>query len=246
MYSLYDNMLSQTHLLVSGATGSGKSVVINGIIYNGLSKSPDDFSMVLIDTKRVELSAYKYLPHCIRYASEPEDIVPTLEQVMSLVDARYNVMATLGLKKWNSGDIYVIIDEFADLMTTNRKQVQPLIQRLCQIGRGASVHCIIGTQTPISKVLPTEIKVNFDSRVGLRTRSAQDSRNILGMKGCETLPRYGEGYYMTPESIVKCDIPMYTDDEIQEVIDYWMAHTVYVCAPQKTGFFGKLRSFFGK
>lgn len=115
----------------------------------------------------------------------------------------------------------MVIDELADLMTTNKKQVQPLIQRLAQIGRAANVHIIAATQCPLSTVIPTPIKVNFDSRVGLRTRSKQDSRNILGLPGCETLPRYGQGYYMTPAGLQLYNIPMYSPAEVQRLVDYW-------------------------
>lgn len=105
---------------------------------------------------------------------------------------------------------------------TNRRQVQPLLQRLAQIGRAANVHIIAATQCPISAVIPTPIKVNFDSRVGLRTRSAQDSRNILGCRGCESLPRYGQGYYMTPDGLTLYNIPMIPDQEINRLIRHWM------------------------
>ena len=115
----------------------------------------------------------------------------------------------------------MIIDELADLMTTNKRQVMPILQRLCQIGRAASVHVIAATQCPLSAVIPTPIKVNFDARVALRTRSAQDSRNILGVTGCERLPRYGQGYYMTPEGLRLWQIPMYSDSNIDSVVRWW-------------------------
>jgi S-DNA-T family DNA segregation ATPase FtsK/SpoIIIE len=140
---------------------------------------------------------------------------------MEITETRYKEMQRKGLRKYEGPAVYVIIDELADLMTTNRKQVQPLIQRLAQIGRAANVHIIAATQCPLSAVIPTPIKVNFDARVALRTRSAQDSRNILGLKGCELLPRYGEGYYMTPDGLTRYYIPMYPDAERQRIIKYW-------------------------
>jgi S-DNA-T family DNA segregation ATPase FtsK/SpoIIIE len=214
-------MLEQNHLLIAGATGSGKSVVVNGIIYNGMYSSPDEFQMILIDPKRVELVAYKDIPHTVAYASEPADMVKALQTALKITENRYTEMQAARVKKYSGAHLYVIIDELADLMTTNRKQVQPLIQRLCQIGRAARVHVIAATQCPLAAVIPTPIKVNFDSRVGLRTRSAQDSRNILGATGCETLPRYGKCYYMTAAGTELLNVPMYTDDEIAELLDYW-------------------------
>ena len=220
-YTLYRDMLTQPHLLVAGATGSGKSVVINGIIHTALLESPAKYQFVLIDPKRVELSEYRNLPHVIRYASEPAEMVQALNYAMQITENRYKEMQRKGARKFEGPAVYVIIDELADLMTTNRKQVQPLIQRLAQIGRAANVHIIAATQCPLSAVIPTPIKVNFDARVALRTRSAQDSRNILGLKGCELLPRYGEGYYMTPDGITRYYIPMYPDAERQRIIKYW-------------------------
>lgn len=221
VYTLYKNMLQQPHLLIAGATGSGKSVVINGIIYTALYSSPAAVQFILIDPKRVELADYKQLPHTIQYASEPADMVQALENVMQITETRYKQMQAAHIKKYNGGAIYVIIDELADLMTTNRRQVQPLLQRLAQIGRAANVHIIAATQCPLATVIPTPIKVNFDSRVALRTRSKQDSRNILECAGCELLPRYGQGYYMTPAGLTLYNIPMIPDTHIKAMCDYW-------------------------
>lgn len=227
MNNLYLDMLKQPHLLIAGATGSGKSVVINGLIYTALYGFPGDNDsrcnqFILIDPKRVELSMYRRLPHTICYASEPGDMVSALQYALQLCDSRYKAMQRAGVRRYPNGDIYVIIDEFADLMTTQKRVVMPLVQRLAQIGRAAKIHIILATQTPIAKVLPTEIKCNFDSRLGLRTRSAQDSRNITGLSGCENFPRYGVGYYMTPEGEQTYKLPMYSDADLQERINWWM------------------------
>lgn len=227
VYCIYENMLDQTHLLIAGATGSGKSVTINGIMYTALVKyTPVRCQFILIDPKRVELVAFRGLPHTMRYASEPGEMVQALQYAMMLTENRYREMQKQGLKKYNGSHVYIIIDELADLMTTNRKQVEPLIQRICQIGRAANIHVIAATQCPLSAVIPTPIKVNFDSRVGLRTRSAQDSRNILGCKGCETLPRYGQAYYMTAEELQLIDVPMESDTDLQNLIEYWRPKTI--------------------
>lgn len=220
-YKLFMDMAQQPHLLIAGATGSGKSVIINGIIYTLLLRCPDKSGMILIDPKRVELVQYKDCPHCLYYASEQKDIVKALNLAMNIIEDRFQRMQKARERKYSGSDIYVIIDELADLMTTNKKAIQPLIQRIAQIGRAARVHIIAATQCPIADVIPTPIKVNFDARVALRTRSAQDSRNILGMNGCEQLPRYGQGFYMTPEGIQLYNIPMYTDEQINGLVDHW-------------------------
>lgn len=219
---LYMNMLQQPHLLIAGATGSGKSVVINGIMYNALYSPPGTVNFILIDPKRVELSTYKQLPHTLIYSSEPDQMIAALNAAMYICEERYKTMQKQGVKKYTGGDLYVIIDELADLMTTQRKTAQPIIQRLCQIGRAAKIHVIAATQCPLAAVIPTPIKVNFDARVGLRTRSAQDSRNILGIKGLEDLPRFGRGVYMTPEQQQLYIIPYIEDTELQQRVNWWM------------------------
>lgn len=223
---LYRDALTQPHMLIAGATGSGKSVVINGMVFCALHRlpfdRPDGVQFILIDPKRVELAAYKDLPHTIRYASEPETIVSALNQAMQICEDRYRRMQRERIRKYNGADLYVIIDEFADLMTTNRRVIQPIIQRLAQIGRAARVHIVLATQTPISKVLPTEIKCNFDARIGLRTRSAQDSRNIIGSAGLEDLPRYGQGYYMRPEGEAYYTMPMIPDADLSWIVSFWL------------------------
>lgn len=225
---LFADMLKQTHLLIAGAAGSGKSVLVNGLITTGLYQLPFDtpggVQFILIDPKRVELAPYKNMPHTIGYATEQTDMVALLEKAMQITEARYRQMEAQGLLKYNGSDIYVVIEELADLMTTNRRAVQPLIQRLCQIGRAAKVHCICVTQCPIVKVIPTEIKVNFDGIVALRTRSAQDSRNIIGVSGAEKFPRYGECLYYTPDllNVYQYSVPYVTDDEKQRLIWHWM------------------------
>lgn len=222
MYTLYKDMLSQPHLLIAGATGSGKSVIINGLIYTALYDSPAAVRLILIDPKRVELVEYKNLPHTIQYASEPGEMIGALQGALDIVEMRYKLMQRQREKKYNGAAVYIVIDELADLMTTSKKHVQPLLQRLAQIGRAANVHIIAATQCPLAAVIPTPIKVNFDSRVGLRTRSRQDSRNILDCPGCELLPRYGQGYYMTPEGLQLYNIPMISDTERQRIIKHWI------------------------
>ena len=220
-YTLYADMLNQSHLLIAGMTGSGKSVVINGLIATALYRGPSQAGLILIDPKRVELVQYKDVPHCIRYASEPDEMIQALQDALKLIETRYRTMQRDRVRKYQGGDVYIFIDELADLMTTRKKQVLPLLQRIAQIGRAAAVHLIAATQCPLAKVIPTEIKVNFDAIVGLHTRSPQDSRNILGVTGCETLPRYGKGYYMTPSGLTLYTIPMVTDKELDNLTRYW-------------------------
>lgn len=118
-YNLFADMLQQPHLLVAGATGSGKSVVINGIITTALKDSPAAVQFIFIDPKRVELVDYKPLPHTLKYASEPGDMVQALQYAMDTTESRYRAMQARHKKNYSGGAVYVIIDELADLMTTN-------------------------------------------------------------------------------------------------------------------------------
>ena len=222
-YTLYADMLQQTHILIAGATGSGKSVLINGIMQTALYSSPAKYQFILIDLKRVELADYKHLPHTRVYADNIAAALSALSEALVLIDRRYAEMQRQQVRKYDGPCVYVVIDELADLMTVNKKQVLPLLQRIAQIGRAANVKIIAATQCPLATVIPTQVKVNFDTVIGLHTRSAQDSRNILGMAGCEALPRYGQGYYSTPAGIQLYNIPMYADAERARVLNYWQS-----------------------
>lgn len=226
-YMPYKEALSVPHLLIAGTTGSGKSVLLNGLIYTALYNFPMETKLVLIDPKRCELSMYRRLPHTIAYASEPNDIIRTIENVMMECDKRYKRMQRKNQKTSTEAHIYVIIDEYADLMATCRKQVEPLIQRLGQIGRASNIHIWLGTQNVTREIISTKVKCNFDARFALRTRSAQDSRNILGINGCETLPRHGECFWMNPNGIQKIKVPYYSDDELKERVKHWTKQKLF-------------------
>ena len=223
-YNLYADMLKQTHLLIAGTTGSGKSVIINGIIHTALYKSPSIYQFILIDPKRVELIEYKDLPHTLLYASEPRAMLDALRAAVALIDNRYKQMQKQRAKLYNGSKIIIVIDELADLLTTQKREAKPLLQRIAQIGRASNVMLIGATQRPTNDIVGNSITVNFDARIGLRTRNAQESRNIISTKGCETLPRYGRGYYYTPERAQLVNVPMYTDAERRRIINHWTQH----------------------
>lgn len=227
VYTLFCDMLQQSHMLIAGASGSGKSVLVNGLICTVLHYSPFNVpggkQLILIDPKRTELSPYKNTPHCLRYASEPGAMVQTLQYALGIVEQRYRTMERDGERKYTGSDIYVVIEELADLLTTQRHVVQPLIQRLCQIARAALVHVWCVTQCPLAEIIGTPIKVNMTGIVALRTRSAQDSRNIIGEKGAECLPRYGQCLYVTPDkmNVEQWEVPYIRDEQQQELIKFW-------------------------
>ncbi len=224
--TLYGTMTDMPHLLIAGATGSGKSVVINGILYSAMFGLPHFFAksgrqFILCDPKRVELVQYANLPHTIQYAADTRDILRALRYSIRIMEQRYQIMQSKGIRKWEWGHLYVVIDEWADLVVAAKKQVVPLVQRLTQLGRAACVHVILATQCPLAKILPTEIKVNFTNVLGLHTVTPQQSRNVIGVKGCERLPMYGYGYLQTPEGISPVQIPYVTEDETDQMIQWW-------------------------
>lgn len=206
-YDIFDNVLEQIHTLIAGKTGSGKSNCVDGIMQSIMRFAPNQKQVILIDPKRIELDMYAKIPHCIKYASEPEQMYKALLYTMDLCETRYKRMKRKHLRMYNGTDIYVIIDELNDLLTTDGKRITPIIQRLGQIARASKIHLICCTQKPTTDCIPSRITANLDARIGLRTRSKQESINILGCTGCETLPEIGYAYYMTPKQFTLYRIP---------------------------------------
>lgn len=226
VYTLFLDMAQQPHLLIAGATGSGKSVLLNGVIYSNLFYSPERVQYILIDPKRTELKRYANLPHTIRYADTAETILAALRLAKSIVDLRYEDMQRRGLTEYDGGHVYVIIDELAALMTTQKKAVLPILQYLGIIARAARVHMIACTQTVKADILPTTLTCNFDARAGLRTATAQQSRMLIDVSGCERLPspvieHRAQCFYRTGADLKLYNVPMYTREQIQTMISYW-------------------------
>ena len=215
------DMLKQPHILIAGATGSGKSVLLNSLIYTALYESPETCKFILIDPKRVELVDYKNLPHTLIYASEPGEMVQALNYAVELMESRYKAMQRARQKKSTEANIFIIIDEFADLMTTAKRETLPTLCRLSQLGRAANIHLIAATQRPTRDIVNGQIKVNMDCRIALRCPSPQDSRNIIDRKGAETLPRYGFGYYLRGSDCDIVKIPMTDPENLVSRVKWW-------------------------
>ena len=226
---LFRSLAEQPHLLIAGATGSGKSVTLNGIIYTLLAlHSPFQTGFILIDPKKVELIQYADLPHTLRYASEPGDIVRALQLALDETDRRYREMQEERIREYTGPDLYVIIDELADLMVSMKNETLPLLQRLAQIGRAAHVHVIACSQNIMAQTIPTVLRCNFNTIVGLRTATAAQSRMLMATKGCETLPdpkKEGRGYAWVRDGadLEKHLIYRHSDEEINALIDYWQS-----------------------
>ena len=235
VYAPFLRLAERPHLLIAGATGSGKSVALNGIIHSILmTQSPFRAKFVLIDPKKVELVQYECLPHTVKYASEHPDIVRALQWAIDETDRRFSAMQILGIREYDGPDLYVVIDELADLMVSIKKETLPLLQRLAQIGRAANVHVIACSQNILAQTIPTVLKCNFSTILGLRTCNAQQSRFLISATGCEMLPdpkREGKGYGFLRDGadLEKLMIYKYPQDQTDFAINWWTSSACKAC-----------------
>lgn len=227
IWALYKELSDETHLLVAGETGSGKSVVINSIIYTLLAiHSPASMQLVLIDPKRTELIDFKDLPHVISYSFEQNDIIASLEKTVAIMETRLADMQRRHLKMYDGAHIYVIIDELADLLLTMKRKATPLLQRILQLGRASCITVIAGTQVVNASVIKTELRVNFTGILGLRTATAAHSRLLVDKTGCELFPNPKKehkayGYYRHGSDCELFNLPVYTEQQQQDLLNWW-------------------------
>ena len=227
VYDPFLRMADRPHLLIAGATGSGKSVALNGIIHSLLmTQSPFHCQFVLIDPKKVELIQYADLPHVAMYASDHPDIVRALQWTIEETDRRFTYMQQKGTREYDGPHLYLIIDELADLMVSIKKETLPMLQRIAQIGRAARVHVIACSQNILAQTIPTVLKCNFPAILGLRTANKQQSRFLIAESGCETLPNpiregRGYGYLRDGADLEKLLIYKYPQEDIDHAIEWW-------------------------
>ena len=205
-------MLQQPHLLIAGATGAGKSVLINHLV-NIILHIPQA-KMVLIDTKKVELYHLKYNPKTLVYTDTIGGTVQALRRVIDIMDRRFIVLRRQGLKKMESDPLYIIIDEFADLVLSGTKDITKMVIKISQLGRAANIHLIVATQRPTADVIDKKISVNLCARVCLRVACAVDSRNVIGCKGGESLPSFGRAIYWIEGYTYNIEIPPPTPTQV--------------------------------
>ncbi len=235
---LLADLARMPHLLMAGATGSGKSVAVNSIISCLLCRNtPDMLRLVLIDPKKVELSTYKGIPHLIGdVVSEPSDAVGAIKWAGREMDRRYAAFNSAGvrdLRRYNErmrrdGDrplpaIVLIVDELADLMMHAGYEVEPALCRVAQMSRATGIHLIIATQRPSVDVVTGLIKANFPARIAFAVASQIDSRVILDAVGADRLLGRGDMLYMSPEShrAVRGQGSWISDKEIDRLVTYW-------------------------
>lgn len=207
-------LLKANHILIAGTTGSGKSVMLNTLIYNIIRAN--EGQMFMIDLKRVELSIYKHV--AVQTCTEPEQVVPLLEFIVELMEKRYRKMERRGLRLSDEVPVYVIIDELADLVSL--KGVLPLLIKIGRLGRAAKIHTICATQDPSRKTLPAAYMQNVTAAIALRCRSDIESRQIVGISGAEKLPRYGKGILWDAEGIRTINIPLTPEEDVLNYIGW--------------------------
>ena len=231
------------HLLVAGATGSGKSVFINTVLCSVLERmSPKDVQMVLIDPKQVELSVYKNAPHlAYPIVTDPSEAKGALRFVVDEMDNRYAKLSRYGVRnigEFNSrvasGTIpepkmplwLVVIDELADLMMVARRDVEKSIVRITQLARAAGIHLIVATQRPSVDVITGLIKANMPSRLAFAVSSKTDSRVILDQMGAETLTGYGDALFIPQGSrhAQRIQGAYISSEEVEYVVSAWKGY----------------------
>jgi len=237
------DLAKMPHLLVAGATGTGKSVAVNAMILSVLFKAtPEDVRFLMVDPKMLELSAYEGIPHLITpVITDPKKAANALRHIVAEMGRRYKMMAERGAKnieKFNqmveeSGKtdekklpfIVVIIDELADLMMTSGKEVEECLVRLSQMARASGIHLLIATQRPSVDVVTGLIKTNFPARIAFQLPSRTDSRTILDAGGAETLLGQGDMLFLPPgtSKLQRIHGAYVSEPEIKKVTDFWRA-----------------------
>lgn len=233
--SIVSSIEKMPHLLIAGATGSGKSVAINTIILAVLFNArPNEVKLVLVDPKMLELSLYNDIPHLLTpVVTQPKRAAETLRALVAEMERRYRQLAGKGSKNIDSYNkavpeaerlpyIVIIIDELADLMMTVQREVEDSIMRLAQMARAAGIHLIVATQRPSVDVITGLIKANLPARISFQVSSKTDSRTILDANGAENLLGMGDMLFLPPGTahLIRVHGCFVSEAEIKRVVEF--------------------------
>ena len=226
------------HVLIAGATGAGKSCCINSIIVSLLYKaSPDDVRLILIDPKRIEMSVYAGIPHLLmdEIICDTDKAIRALNWAISEMERRIKFLAEVNYRdidEYNADcqknryekmpRIVIIVDEFADLMSTGKKAVEDTVNRIARLARAVGIHLMLATQRPSVDVISGTIKNNFPSRVAFKVTSSFDSKTILDTVGADKLLGYGDLLYMMPgaSALERMQGAFISNEEVKKVVDF--------------------------
>ncbi|MDD5465922.1 MAG: DNA translocase FtsK [Candidatus Omnitrophica bacterium] len=229
---VFGDLDDMPHLLIAGTTGSGKTVCVNTCILSLLFKeSPNDLKFLMIDPKMVELMPFNGLPHLLcPVVTDAKKAAVALNWVVSEMESRYVLLSKAGarnIEAYNQKQekipyIIVVVDEFADLMSVARDQIENAITRLAQLSRAVGIHLILATQRPSVDVITGVIKANLPARVSFKVASKVDSRTVLDMNGAETLLGKGDMLFLQPgkEDLIRIQGALVKDSEIERVVDF--------------------------
>ncbi len=244
------------HVLIAGATGSGKSVCVNALVCSLLMKAtPRDVKFIMIDPKRVEMAQYRGIPHLLcEVIVEAEQAVNALKWTVGTMESRYHEFAQRGVRNiaayndaLRTGQprmpyIVVVIDELADLMIVSAYEVESTITRIAQLARATGIHLVVATQRPSVQVITGLIKANIPSRIAFAMTSGVDSRTILDTVGAEDLLGRGDMLYQPIDAprAVRLQGVLVTDAEIEELARHWKAqggpqYRPEITAPRRDG-----------
>lgn len=219
--SLCDLIESETHTLIVGVPGSGKSVLLNSFIYQLLLDPPEKNRLYLIDLKLVELNRYRKLPHTKGYADSIESANNMLDSAINACMEEYKRLLKKGSLKNEKTRSWIIIDELADLVLYDKKIIMKL-QRLLQIGRAAGFKVVASTQLAKADVIPTRLSAMFSLKIALRLTTKTQSRLVIGTADAVNLPRYGSCITLNADGLQMWkNTPYRKEEEINAVIKHW-------------------------
>ena len=210
---------SNSHILIAGATGAGKSTVIDAIIHSALfmEKTP---ALMLIDPKRIDLNKYRKMRNVIAYVDDEKGALSLLNDAVDIIENRYKKMQKASITDCHERTIFIVIDELADIVLMDKNIFTPL-QRILQKGRQCKVFVICATQICNVQVLPTLLRGNITFTICLHCENANISRLLIGTKGAEMLPLHGRAIIKTPAGLNTVNIPMLPKTGIYKTIEFW-------------------------